>query len=276
MSTTRPFAQVGGLEIVQHNPEEWAKVRAKFNISDNILDGFRFETLHPSGGKGGDLLKFHGSYYIVKQVTGSDQETLLKYTASLVDHITQTDSLIARFFLHFEVPADQDPDYGGKSYCVMNNWLPQFVNKDVLQPDGSRKDEKIVTYNQIYDLKGSADDKTLVRRDRPIKEVHKRFYNVNMWSQCCWSPERHDYYEGKHHAYNVLFHVTAEQQDEIQVCTLAPPATVSCILSSTPSIMYTRTTTKLPCPADPCADPHTGGMCSGESTATSPGWVSTV
>jgi hypothetical protein len=38
-----------------------------------------------------------------------------------------------------------------------------------------------------------------------------------MWSQCCWSPERRDYYEGKHHAYNVRFHVAAEQQAEIQV-----------------------------------------------------------
>lgn len=201
-----PFDTVDGRRITEHNPEQWAKVRARFDISDDILSGFRFETLHPSGGKGGDLLKFHGSYYIVKQVTGSDQETLLKYTADLVDHITTTDSLIARFFLHFYVPETDgagNDDYGGKSYCVMNNWLPQF--------------EGVTTYNQIYDLKGSADDKTLVRREQKIPEVHKRFYNANMWSQCCWSPERRDYYEGKHHAYNVRFHVAAEQQAEIQV-----------------------------------------------------------
>ena len=55
----RPFETVGGLRIVQHNPEEWVKVRTKFGIKDDILDGFSFDTLHPSGGKGGDLLKFH-------------------------------------------------------------------------------------------------------------------------------------------------------------------------------------------------------------------------
>lgn len=212
-----PFETVDGLRIVQHNPEQWARVREKFQIPSNILDGFRFDTLHPSGGKGGDLLKFHGSYYIVKQVTGSDQDTLLKVTDSLVDHVTTTDSLIARFFLHFELPEDPNDKYeghyGGKSYCVMNNWLPQFVEKKV-----GEAAKPVTVYNQMYDLKGSADDKTLVRREKKIPEVHKRFYNVNMWSQCCWSRERHEYYENKHHAYNVRFHVTAAQQAEIQVC----------------------------------------------------------
>ena len=99
-----PFAVVDGRAIQQHNAEEWARVRARFNIPDNILDGFRFATLHPSGGKGGDLLKFHGSYYIIKQVTGSDQETLLKFTHDLVEHVCTGDSLIARFFLHFCAP----------------------------------------------------------------------------------------------------------------------------------------------------------------------------
>ena len=99
-----PFAVVDGRAIQQHNAEEWARVRARFNIPDNILDGFRFATLHPSGGKGGDLLKFHGSYYIIKQVTGSDQETLLKFTHDLAEHVCTGDSLIARFFLHFCAP----------------------------------------------------------------------------------------------------------------------------------------------------------------------------
>ena len=240
--SARPFETVGGFRIVQHNPQEWAKVRAKFAIKDDILDGFDFETLHPSGGKGGDLMKFHGSYFIIKQVTGSDQETLLKFTEDLVHHITNTDSLIARFFLHFEVPADQHPVYGGKSYCVMNNWLPRFVDTTKTKPDGSHP--KLPVYNQIYDLKGSADDKTLVRRDRDIPEVHKRFYNVNMWSQCCWSPERHEYYDGKQHAYNVLFHVTAAQQAEIQVCELVPttipPAISPALPPGAPSIMCSR------------------------------------
>ena len=52
-----------------------------------------------------------------------------------------------------DVPED-GTDYGDKSYCVMNNWLPQFSGDD--------------TYDQIYDLKGSADDKTLVRRRQKI------------------------------------------------------------------------------------------------------------
>ena len=179
------FDTVDTRRIVEHFPEEWAKVRAKFDIPDSILEGFQFRTLHPSGGKGGDLLKFHGSYYIVKQVTGSDQASLLKYTEDLVSHLCTGESLIARFFLHFHVPltGDDSDEYGGKDYVVMNNWLPQFKG--------------VSTYNQIYDLKGSADDKTLVRREKKIPEVHKRFYNVNMWSQCCWKPDRFDYYEGK-------------------------------------------------------------------------------
>ena len=49
-----------------------------------------------------------------------------------------------------------------------------------------------------------------------MAEIHKRFYRVDMCSQCCWSRPRLDYYEGKMHAYSVRFHVTEEQRKEIQ------------------------------------------------------------
>jgi hypothetical protein len=45
--------------------------------------------------------------------------------------------------------------------------------------------------------------------------VHKRVWNFNMWSKCCWSEERHKYYDGKKRAYATDFHVTAAAREQI-------------------------------------------------------------
>eukprot|EP01050_Picozoa_sp_SAG11_P002718 SAG11_NODE_141_length_14934_cov_4.821503_3_plen_72_part_00 len=45
---------------------------------------------------------------------------------------------------------------------------------------------------------------------KKVPVVHKRVWNVNMWSKCCWTPERHEYYDGKMRAFNSKFHLTKE------------------------------------------------------------------
>ena len=50
----------------------------------------------------------------------------------------------------------------------MNNWLTN--------PAGFPK-----AYSAVYDLKGCADDKTLVLNSEKVSTVHKRIWNVHMW-----------------------------------------------------------------------------------------------
>lgn len=200
MAVPPQLQTLDGKSIKHHNADLYAEARAHFGVPDDFLSDFKFASLRASGGKGGDLLAFVGEDYIVKQVTGSDQELLEKraFVASHVEHVTGR-SLIARVLLHFYVPQDGTP-FSGFDYFVQSNWLPR------------RKNAK---YAQVYDLKGSMDDKTLVRNGRKIPEIHKRCWHVNKWSKCCWKPDRHDYYAGKQHAYNAFFHIPAAAKAEV-------------------------------------------------------------
>jgi hypothetical protein len=132
----------------------------------------------------------------VKEVGGSDQQTLLRVTEALVQHVCTAPggSLIARFYMHFRRQRD------GKDYIVMNNWLP---------PTGRQQ------WAEVYDLKGSADDKLMLRNGESVPAVHKRCWHVHKYLQCCWSEERHQYYWGKHHAYEVPFHCTPHDREAI-------------------------------------------------------------
>eukprot|EP00438_Fugacium_kawagutii_P019475 Skav222357 [mRNA] locus=scaffold5844:74349:82456:- [translate_table: standard] len=70
-------------------------------------------------------------------------------------------------------------------------------------------------FKALYDLKGCADDKTLEKDGVPIPAVHKRIWNLHMWSSCCWSSARRRYYNGKVEARKAQLPVTCSQKDAV-------------------------------------------------------------
>ena len=116
-------------------------------------------------------------------------------------------SLLARFFLHFSRK--------GKDFLVMNNWMPPPRRYDAVDSMEELGFDLKTNYNR-FDLKGCADDKTLVALGEPVHAVHKRIFNVGMWcGDALWTPERKRYLEGKKHAREVKFHVSKQTHDEI-------------------------------------------------------------
>merc|ERR1712224_429 len=117
------------------------------------------------GGKGGDMMaKSKDLQFYIKEISGSDQATLLKIAPSYARHIVG-DSFICRFFFHFKK--------GRRSYVVMNNWMP-VVNSVV---DADR-------IKHIFDLKGAADDKMMMRDYRKMKAVHARCFHCCTFCGC--------------------------------------------------------------------------------------------
>jgi hypothetical protein len=192
--------KVDGREVMEYNKAAFASLREQYNVPVDFLKDFKFDKMRESGGKGGDMLAFVGEDYIVKQVTGGDQE-LLEQSAFVDSHVEHVkgESIIARIYMHFHVRED-GTKWGGFDYFAQSNWLPK---------------RKGAEYMQVYDLKGSRDDKTLIRHGEKIEEVHKRCWNVGMWSSCCWTTARHHYYEGKFHALHCKFHVSEEDKQNI-------------------------------------------------------------
>ena len=64
-------------------------------------------------------------------------------------------------------------------------------------------------YNR-FDLKGCADDKTLVALGKDVVVVHRHIFNMRFWTE-----ERKCYFEGKLLAQEVKFHVSPAAHYEI-------------------------------------------------------------
>ena len=211
--------------------DEYKKVRERWQLGDDFLGGFDFAELKEGGGKGGNLMGFtKDKQYLarvrrdrvkirarrfsahaardaqVKEVNATDHNTILRIIHKYVAHLLDPEgSLLARFFLHFE--------RGGKNYLVMNNWMPPPRYTEV---DGKELGHDIKLNYSTYDLKGCADDKTLVLDQQVVAAVHKRIWNVGLWvSKHTWSKERHHYYQGKVSAVSTQFHVTYAQRQRI-------------------------------------------------------------
>ena len=208
------YLTVGGVEVELFSDMFWRRTREKYGVPDDFLAStstFSFEQLKgeagKGGGKGGNRMAFDKTdrKYLVKELSGGDHEMLKKLANELEGHIDSDDgSLLARFFLHFKCPGAKALT-GGTSevFVVMNNWL--------VHPEGFPR-----AYDAVYDLKGCADDKTLVLDRQAVAAVHKRIWNVGMWvSKHTWSSERHAYYQGKVSAVSTQFHVTYAQRQRI-------------------------------------------------------------
>ena len=135
--------------------------------------------LESRGGKGGDLMGFTKIYskdrssnrvgsFIVKEMKGDDHKSLTTYVDEYCQHVSEGNSYITCFYFHFQTTRQLNIDNtkvkktlpAGTNFIVMANCMP-----------GADK------VKDMYDLKGSADDKTQVQNGVKVPEVHKR----------CWS-----------------------------------------------------------------------------------------
>ena len=211
-----PHICVGGELCPTHASEaDLALLRSLSDVQDDFLDGFDWAALAAGGGKGGTLLAFHkcrGKAFVVKELSPSDHEALLRLAPAYVVHATRhRDTLLAPFFAHFHRPST------GVHYVAMGSVLPAPVAAVAAASAPS-----------VYDLKGTADDKTLLYEGEKRRDVHKRFFNVGMRvcdlasRKCCrpfaaaadvaadaWAPGRRQYAAGKQHARDVRFPLPA-------------------------------------------------------------------
>jgi hypothetical protein len=222
------LTSVSGETVRLINDTHYAPVREKYGVPLRLFanrEYWDFDKLKPSGGKGGDMMgRTSDGAFFIKEVSGGDQKTLLKYSKGYTEHICKTESFISRFYMHFERVESK------KFYVVMNNWHLDARRKNAAvvedsvetpaaasianEPKGPYKVKgDFVGLNQFincYDLKGSADDKTQRFDGAVLVEVHKRCWSPMMCG-CGITEERKSYYEGKQHAKDVKFEVT--QQD---------------------------------------------------------------
>ena len=187
------FTHIAETAVSAYADASFSRVRQADGVLGDFLapvSAFDFSKLAKGDGKGGNLMGFTpDKRFIVKEMSGDDHASLLQIAGAYVDHVLDpAGSLLCHFYAHFA--------YEGKNYVVMNNLLTD--------PPG--------TYTAQYDLKGCADDKTLLRDGLRIKSVHKRFYNPKMWfGKVAWSEGRRVYHKNKVLARTDEFHVTGPQ-----------------------------------------------------------------
>mmetsp|Transcript_92813 Transcript_92813/g.206409 ORF Transcript_92813/g.206409 Transcript_92813/m.206409 type:complete len:300 (+) Transcript_92813:148-1047(+) len=182
-----------GRTVKVWNDSLFKQLRLSIGVPDTFIDkGWDFENFKDGGGKGGGLMAFVGSHFVVKELSEGDHSVLLDITRSYYKHLTTGETRLCYFLMHFQDVLT------GRKFVVMRNEV------------GSGS----VSY--LYDLKGCADDKTLIANGRSVKAVHKRIWNICMWcGQCTWTPERVTYYEGKVAAKRVRFALTGKQREQV-------------------------------------------------------------
>lgn len=181
----------GGRKAELFNDVTFRALRAYAQVPDDCVDtGWSLASLASGGGKGGTAMAHVGSGYIVKELSKSDHNTLLKITSSYAQHVRSEDgTLLSPIYMHFR---DIETD---RFFFVMRNAI------------GSGP------FSALYDLKGCADDKAMVLNGEKIPAVHKRVWNFSLWgSKYFWSSERRRYYAGKLDARNVRIACTTEQR----------------------------------------------------------------
>lgn len=183
------------------NDEIFQQVRDRFGVPDNFVDkGYKFTDLAKGEGKGGGQMCFCGDF-VVKELSKDDDRVLFELANSYWDHLSTGVTRLVIIFLHFKDIKT------GRKFFVMGNTLGSRSRMD-----GS----SLPSCKRLYDLKGCDDDKTLMYNGRMIKAVRKRIWNVHMWGgQCCWTPDRTTYYEGKVAARKLKLSVTGAQRERI-------------------------------------------------------------
>lgn len=193
--------KIGGEECELYNDEIFARIRADQSVTAADVDEtqFAFSELAKGGGKGGSLMQFTKSCkLLIKQLSGDDHNSLMdvaeNYCQRVLDKTHPT--LLCRFFFHFRREAD------GGNYVVMNSLLPNAA------------------VDELYDLKGCADDKIVRKDGRSVSQIHKRWFMVHWLIAecsfgCCVPPNRVEYKNGKIAARNAVFRLPSDECSKV-------------------------------------------------------------
>mmetsp|Transcript_23689 Transcript_23689/g.38032 ORF Transcript_23689/g.38032 Transcript_23689/m.38032 type:complete len:475 (+) Transcript_23689:185-1609(+) len=184
------------------NDSEWAKIRGKFNVDPDFLNGFSFKNLSEGGGKGGSrMTRTNGGKFLIKEMSAGDHQALLERTKDFVAIMLQDDTLIVTFFAHFKIK--------NSVFVAMANALPSGIK-----------------WTYLFDLKGCRDDKAMAMEGKKVPAVHKRCFScLQCWYCCdmescsccsCYSEERATYYKGKTVAFECPFSFTSKQVAHLQ------------------------------------------------------------
>lgn len=184
-----------GVEVRLFNDDYFVKLRRKLAVPDTFLnDDLCFERdLHAGSGKGGFAMAFLKDAFIVKEISEEDHKALLDVSRSYCEHVNGGPSRLCLVLLHF---------------CDLRTSKKYFAMRNESGDTSTLKD--------LYDLKGCADDRTIIKNRQPITPVRKRIWNVHMWGgQCCWTPERSIYKDGKVAASRLKLGLSASQRVEV-------------------------------------------------------------
>lgn len=181
-----------GRDVIAFNDDLFGQLRKISGIADDFVDsGWSFDSLESSGAKGGCLLAFVGSDFVVKELSASDHDSLLNITCDYFAHVCGGDTLLSAILLHFEDVATS------RKFAVMRNVV------------GSGP------FLAMYDLKGCNDDKTLQLFGSKIQSASTFISNVG-W--ICGYPGSQDWYAysaGKYAAARAELVVTETQREEV-------------------------------------------------------------
>ena len=197
-----PSLIVGDVACATVRDDQFSVVRRADSVPDGFLAGkFDFKTLGGGGGKGGDVMgRSSCGGYFVKTLNDTDGGSLLRdeFLKDYVARATCGQSLLAKIFAVVD-----NPTLG--RFIVMGNCV----------------NPRVKSWSRLYDLKGTADDKTLVEDGKSLVAVHKRFYRLDLLVRECFGCirdvpiPRQRYIRGKREAYDAPIYVTSEQRDEL-------------------------------------------------------------
>lgn len=185
---------ISGHKVALYNDQFFSQLRKAHGLGDDFLSGIDNvkDAMKKSDAKGGNMMGFIGSDFVIKDLTGGDHAALLDIAEGYVKHMTTGESLLVPIYLHYQLD--------GVNYFVMGNCVGQ----------GAALEK--------YDLKGCNDDKMLEKDRKPIKVIHKRWFKLLMWcGNSCGqqSDARTIYANGKAQARSVKFTVSPEQREKV-------------------------------------------------------------
>jgi len=197
-----PSLIIGDVACATVRDDQFSVVRRADSIPDGFLAGkFDFKSLSGGGGKGGDVMgRSTCGAYFVKTLNTTDGGSLLReeFLKEYVARATCGQSLLAKIFAVVD-----HPTLG--RFIVMANCV----------------NPRVKSWSRLYDLKGTADDKTLVEDGAGVVPAHKRFYRLDLMTRECFGCirdvpiERQRYLRGKREAYDAPIYLTSAQREEV-------------------------------------------------------------
>jgi len=196
--TIRP----AGFPCELYNDQYFGKLRKLHNIPEDFINVDRetwsYKDLSSAGGKGGCGCSDIGNHFFLKELSSGDHLSLCDIARTYVDHIINsehTGTMINLIYLHYRDIAT------GRRFYVMKNHCRD-------PGPGARR--------ALFDIKGCADDKTLEMKGSPIKVARKRCWHLHKWGgQCCWTPDRLTYWEGKQIARKLQISVLETERQNV-------------------------------------------------------------